>query len=352
MRRDTPLVIISVCIIGLILIGEAYIYTFNADSAYRADASVSADGVHYSAYSGISNRYDVVVTDNGSLPPVSEYYVYYDVDYVSAAKETNHPIGGKELNQEYYVSQLVHQLENRGISPKIINASEFAEMLNSGNEKSKAVIVVSGVLPETVYAGDTFNAILPWIDAGGRLYWAGNLLGAYYSTADKIIPVQGNYELSFFGVECLNKNTDLNKSYTPVSSNDYRDRLCLTNNSVRYAVNVSALFSASVPCLELGYTEEGYASAALVKCGSGQICLLGGDYSNYQRADLVQILASGLTYQSDLVGYAKGIVTRNTVSDTINTPIDSSRHYSVYVYFGGYYPEYGRCYDFRGTAPL
>lgn len=343
MRHDRYILVVTAAIIAAILIGEVYIYTFDGDSTYSASTSMSSDGAEYRVGSGISSVYDIVVSDNGVFSAATEYYVYYDDSYADALEDVWHATGGKVLDQGYYVSQMLHQLDNRGVCATVLNASELRDMVLSGNETSKALVVVSGALPGTVYSGNAADPIVQWINDGGRLYWAGNLLGAFISSADGIATAEG-YEELFFGSGTLN-GSDKEKAYEEISDNGYLSALSLMSNSIKYSLNPDAL---SVPHLAIGYSDGVYSSVVLAQYGSGMICVVGGDYSNNQRADLVQIISSHLCYRSVLVGYDGGEVTRGTESGVVAVAVDGTNRYSVYVYFGGYYLEYARCFDYVG----
>lgn len=344
MRHDSYVLVATAVIVAVVLIGEIYIYTLDGDSTYSASVSMSSDGADYRVGSGISSVYGVVVSDNGTFSAATEYYVYYDDGYADALEEVWHATGGKVLDQEYYVSQMLHQLDNRGVCATVLDASELRNMVLSGNEASKALVVVSGAFPDTVYSGSATDPIVQWISNGGGLYWAGNLLGAYISSADGITAVEG-YENLFFGSGTLN-GSDKAKAYEEISDNGYLSALSLMSNSIKYSLNPDAL---SVPHLAVGYSDGVYASVVLAQYGSGMICVIGGDYSNNQRADLVQIISSHLCYRSVLVGFESGEVTRGTESGVVAVAADGGNRYSVYVYFGGYYLEYARCFDYVGV---
>ena len=199
--RDIKLTVIAIAVITVILAGEVYIYMFNTDDTYHITTSASENGISYSIYSGTSNHYDVVITDNGDYISPSEYYIYYDETRPSNLKEVQQPIGSAKLEQGYYISQLRYQLSNRGVDTEILDANELKERLQNDiavNVCNKALIVVSGVLPDTVYSGNETDEIMEWIDAGGRLYWVGNTIGSSYSTSEGITEVDSDYQLLFF----------------------------------------------------------------------------------------------------------------------------------------------------------
>jgi len=340
MKSNTILSIIFVLVVATVLIGEVYVYTFNTDR-YSSEVSMTADGIDYSVTSGGTNPYSVLVFDNDSFEKSSKYYVYYDADYGSIVEDVFVPVGARAFTQEYYISQLIKMLEYRGITDvEILNAADLKTSMDSdislGNI-TNGLIVLSGALPDTIYQGNVTDTIFDWLQDGGRLYWAGNLLGAYYSVPGSVVEVPTGYQTLFFGSECLNTG-DTERAMSDITTNDLRHTLSLMNNNVRYGIDTSGL---SGTYLEMGYTEDGYSSIVMTEFGNGMICVLAGDYSNNQRHDLAQMISSGICHLSASAGYAGGTVERSTVTGQIDITFITGNNYVVYVYYGGYYPIYG-----------
>jgi len=332
--RDFKLIAIAAVIIAVILAGEAYIYTFNSDDKYNTSTSLSDGSLSYSIYSGNSNCYDVVMTDNGDFDPATDCYIYYDDRYAANLNEVIQPIGSAKLDQSYYVSQLLYQLSNRGITTTVLDADSLKTRLQNdiaADDCKKGLVVVSGALPDTVYEGNVTDTIFGWMSAGGRLYWAGNLIGSCYSTMKGIEPVIGYQEL-FFGVSgCLNENGP-EKAYDDDSSNDYRHALSLLNNDIRYAPDTSMTMNS----ITMGYSDGTYSSISLIRFGEGMICIVAGDYSNNQRSDLAQVIGAQVCHKSVMMVHETGNVTRGSIGKDVSI-ITPSQNSVVYVYLGGYY---------------
>ena len=339
MKSNTILTVVFVLIVTTVLVGEVYVYTFNTDR-YSSEVSMTADGIDYSVTSGGTSPYSVLVFDNGPFEMSSKYYVYHDPGYGSNVEEVFVPVGAKAFTEEYYISQLIKMLEYRGITDvSILNAAELKAAMDSdisAGNTTNGLIVLSGALPDTVYTGGSGDTIFQWLTGGGRLYWAGNLLGAYYSVTGGIVEAPAGYQTLFFGSECLNTG-ETEKAMSDVATNDLRHTLSLMNNSIKYGIDVTGLSGY----LEMGYTEEGYSSTVMVEKGNGMICVLAGDYSNNQRHDLAQVISSGVCHLSVPAGYAGGTVERSTVTGRIDITFTTGNNYVVYVYYGGYYPIYG-----------
>ncbi|AIZ57016.1 hypothetical protein Mpt1_c11540 [Candidatus Methanoplasma termitum] len=344
MRTNAILSMLFVIVLGAVLIGEVYVYTFNT-GGYSSDVSLSGNEIDYGVTSHISTTYSIIITDNGNFSPNTSYYIYYDESYASKVNAVEIPVGAKALTEDYYISQLVHMLDYRGITNiEILNARELEERLSADTEAgtcAKGLIVLSGALPDTVYTGQNSDIIFSWLNDGGRLYWAGNLLGRYVSTPDGITDLgekNNEYQVGFFGTECLNTG-ETTTAYSDVTDNEYRFTLSMMNNNVKYGVDTSALPLS----LHVGYTEGGYYSTVLTAFGTngGMICVLGGDYSSYQRHDLAQVISSGLSPSSVMIGHATGDLKRTTLHGTIEIGTHD-RNVMAYVYYGGYFPTYGR----------
>jgi hypothetical protein len=340
MKTDKKLVIIALLICVIVIGGETAIYVTGTHT-YSAYSDI--DG-NYSVYSSGSDVYSAILTDNGSFDSIDTVYIYYDETYASLVNSVTVEVGAKTLTQEYYVEQLINTLNYRGLNNiTILNASELAEKL-SGDSSSvaKGLVVLSGALPDTVYTGNSNDLILKWIGSGGSLYWAGNLLGAYYSTTDGLISVEGDYQALFLGTDCLNE-TDASTAYSEITDNSYCADLSLMNNDVRYGVNTSSLEAGTY--LTVGFEDDGYSSITFVKCGNGMVCVMGGDYSNNQRNDLAAVMCAGLCYSSEEICCQEGSVTRTTVNGILSIP-EAHGNLVVYIYLGGYFAVYGESFEF------
>ena len=336
---DKPVIALAVIILAIIVIGEAVVYTSDYTD-YSAEVSFSGGDLTYSVSADGSKEYDVVIMDNGSYGNVSKLYLYYDTSYPTDYKEATVPVGAKELDQEYYLEQMLYLLEYRNFhNVEYVDAEGLRDVMESSPE-GVGILVTSGVLPDTVYTGSEDDPIFKWIQSGGSLYWVGNLIGQSYATAEgDIVPVDG-YQQLFFGADCLNTGETAG-AYSEIG-NGFREALSLSNNRVEYAVNPDLLPEGTI-YQTAGYTEDGFASISLVGLGSGMVCVLGGDYSRYQMADLAQTIAAGLGPMSKIVETASGEVTRGTETGTISGIPDGNL--SAYVYLGGYYPVFGKHFN-------
>lgn len=346
-KTETGLSVLAIAIVAIVLIGEYAVY---ADGLYRYDADVQADGSFTVSASG-SESYTAVLTDNGGFTAVSSLYIYYDDTYGSFVKSVTVEIGAKGLTQDYYLSQLVNTLKYRGLTDiTYVNAEELKAALAAdaaaGTTAGKGLVVINGALPDTVYTGNSGDLLLTWIHAGGSLYWAGGLLGAYFAHSGKTVEVvNGDYQLLFFGTDCLN-TSDTVAAFSEITDNSYRADLSLMNNVVTYGIATAKLAAGTY--LAAGYTEDGYASVVCVQCGSGMVCVLGGDYANNQRSDLATVICAGLCWSSQELDCQQGSVTRGTVSGALTVPATHGK-LVAYVLLGGCFSVYGEAFNFESS---
>ncbi len=307
-------------ILLVVVIGEALILTYSHDNY---SSSISDDGQLCEITSRGAHCYDVVVTA-GSMDSPSAVYIYYDERYGSAHETVSVAVGARELTEESYVKQLVKTLNVRSITNvSIINAEEAAGIL-SGDGNGIALISLSGALPDTVYNGTSDSPVIRWIESGGRLYWAGNVLGKYIAHDNGSVTEVPNGTSLFLGSECI--DSERTESYSRID-NRIGKAYSLISNDTRYSVIASKL-PEGTQCLGFGFTDGLRSSSCIVSVGNGTVCIIGGDYSDYQRIDLAQIVASGLSPLTNIIDHRTGTVSGKTVTEI-------TRGGSVYVYIGG-----------------
>ncbi len=336
-RKDLPILIIVAVVIAAVFIGEVRV--FSGSEHFSADARYDG-ALTYELESGPAEAYSVLAFDDGGFDPNSSVSIYLDPGYASYYVNPDIATGARELDEKYYVEQLVKALKFRSVEASVIDAGEMAALMNGGiGGNTDAVIVLSGSLPSTVY-GEDQDLIIRWIEAGGRLYWAGNSLGAYSSDGDTVTAIENGCS-RFLGTECLNPSEENGYAFT---MSDMCEDLCLQNNRMRYAVAPALLPDGAVH-KEIGYTDGTYSSVCMAGLGDGMVCVLLGEFSNNQRIDLAQIVAAGISHLSTLLDVETGSV-RGTLTGTMS--VDGADF--AYIHFGGYYPVYGVRIELRIAA--
>jgi len=318
-RLQIP-IIAAIAILLIVIAGEALIVT-SGHSDYGT--TLSEDGRSCEIDCRGTHCYDIVVTE-GSFDTPSEVYIYYDEAYGSAHETSAVAVGARELTEKSYAEQLVKTLKIRNVGNiSIIDAHGLAELVCK-NGSGIALVSVSGAIPDTVYDGTSNSGIIKWIESGGRLYWAGNVLGKYISHSDGSTTAVDNGTSLFLGSECI--DSEKTQSYTRID-NGFGIAYSLISNDARYSVDTSKLLDGS-SYLAFGYTDGKRSSSCAVSVGGGMICVIGGDYSDYQRIDMAQIIASGLSPQTKIIHHQTG-----SVSGKKTIGISAGEH--VYIYIGG-----------------
>jgi hypothetical protein len=348
--------IIAAALLAVILIGEVIVYTSNTNSFVLNAEHDGSGGVDYSVSISGSQPYQAIVMENG-MQTMTELYIFYDPGYASDYQIEIGPIGSKPLDQNNYINMFMTSLESAsGMPVRIMSAEELrtamSDDVGSGDTR-KGLLVISGALPDVIYTGSSADLIFQWLGGGGRLYWAGNILGKYYSTTSGLVdvPATTEYQKLFFGMDCLNTDTSgdgfVSNDFTGGPTADLRYDLSIKNNRIKYGVDTTILDSNSVNYRAFGYSDDAnrYASIVLTEYtgGKGMICVLAGDYSRNQRSDLVQVISSGVDHSTNILGTADGSLRYGTCTGEIDVgPLVPNM--TAYIYLGGYYQVYGRLF--------
>ena len=339
-KHDSVIICVAVAVVAIVVFGEAFAYFGKTDCTFDADSdgnwSLTADKGDY--------VYSVTLMERGKYP--SEVVIYYDENYGKVVNPALVEVGARALDTEYYISQLKNNLNYFGVeNVATVNAEELRTLLSDSAFSSGGIICISGALPDTVYDGTSDSPILKWISEGGTLYWAEQQIGRYIGHADgSVTCAESGFQTLFLKSECL---TDLEQdesrragtAYGTVQNDGFREALCLKNNNILYSVQISKL---ETEYLAIGFEEEGCASIVFVGNGSGQICVIGGDYSNHQRMDLATIIASKIGIGTNITDITTGSVNKYSEG---SFDIEPDGEYTVFALVGGDFAIYGKCIE-------
>ncbi len=331
MNTKAP-VVMALILIAIAVLGEALILTADRDDS-SSEVTLADGSLEAVISSRGSHVYNAVVMDDSYGSP-DHLYIYFDPSYGSAYSDVKVAVGARPLNQENYVNQIVNTLKVRGLTDcSIVDADALRNVIYE-NGKGIALVCISGALPDTVYDGASESSILEWIKSGGRLYWAGNIIGSYIGHPGSVEKTSNGTSL-FLGSECV--DDEMTESYVKIKDNGFTEALSVINNNVRYSVKESELPSDRT-YLGYGYTDGERASVGLVGLGEGMIGIFGGDYSDYQRIDMAQAIASGISPDAVLIENSEG-----SVHGTVR--IELMMGENVYIYLGGDLPVYGQLHE-------
>ena len=276
-HRDAAVAILAV-MVAVMIVGEVMVYYANPYS-YDSDVYEVEGGAEYRVESSGASEFRILQIDPGSIGQIERFYVYYDPDYGQVGLS----------DAEGSVEDLLQDLRIHGVD---------------------------------------------WTASGGALYWLGPTLGKYVGNPDGSVGEVDWWWDLFYGEGCFNDSEDVIIGDT--RSDPVGEALCLSGTGVQFGM------STSVPgSRHIGYvSDSGYGSVGLAEYGSGMVCVLGGYYSDSTRTDLVQVVASNVTYDSETVLDEVVEVRGGSKTGTL----EDCRDAVVYIYCGGYFSPYGARY--------
>ena len=321
-HRDAAVAILAV-MVAVMIVGEVMVYYANPYS-YDSDVYEVGGGAEYRVESSGASEFRILQIDPGSIGQIERFYVYYDPDYGQVGLSD---VGGS-------VEDLLQDLRSHGVDAVTVDAEALLGVIGTEDPKGSGLIFITGAMPSTVYTGTPGDPILGWTASGGALYWLGPTLGKYVGNPDGSVGEVDWWWDLFYGEGCFNDSEDVIIGDT--RSDPVGEALCLSGTGVQFGM------STSVPgSRHIGYvSDSGYGSVGLAEYGSGMVCVLGGYYSDSTRTDLVQVVASNVTYDSETVLDEVVEVRGGSKTGTLEDCQDAV----VYIYCGGYFSPYGARY--------
>lgn len=341
-KSPSPVTVIAVIAISVVLLGEIFAYGTNIHG-FDSNADMSSPGtLNYSVSSKGSDTYSVALMDRKNVKPVEKLYIYIDENYEKYYNDARNTCPVEFVHQKDHAKQMQKLLDIRGFkNVTIVDSEKLRDVLHNDIKNSNCLgcglLVTSFSLPSNVYSGNDDDLLFKWINNGGYLYWSSSEIGGFYYKDGKINRVE-NYQTLFFNSKCVNVSNTEHAIFT--IDNKIREALTLKNTGLKFALNVNKIPNS----LGIGSEENGYSPIAFVKHNNGMICVIGAMSEHISMfEDTAQIISAGITYDTEIVSMYKGNVTRNTVSNTIYYP-KSINDVGVYIYIGGTYTVYGRCF--------
>ncbi|MDN5358007.1 MAG: hypothetical protein PWR17_1176 [Candidatus Methanomethylophilaceae archaeon] len=301
MKKNVGMMVIIAAVVMVVGIGEASIYFVNPYS-YGSDFDIGISGAEYTLEASESIEYNVIAFDNHGVSPVTELIICLD-------------------DSNYYVS-IEKELELRGFTDIIF--ADVAEVLGemNGDATGRAILFPFGLFPEEIYDGDSTDPLFAdWMDAGGSIYWFG------------CSEIPDDAYLLPFGLSTDSFNTSAGRE-TVGRSGDICDQLRLRTHNVYHGLRSDI----GTP---IAYTSEsGYSSITAMKVSQGTMVYVGGDMDDDYSSDCAQIIASGITYATTVLGYREGVL-NGSINGEIPYVASAEENVTVYVHMGGYYTVYG-----------
>ncbi|MGN1045357.1 MAG: hypothetical protein ACI4Q9_05325 [Candidatus Methanomethylophilaceae archaeon] len=244
---------------------------------------------------------------------VTDVIVYYDSNYASFTPRDN------ELES---IDLLRTNLNQRGIGMTIADANELRVQMEgcmASGDHSKALLFLSGSLPDTIYdPSSSSDTIREWLTSGGVVYWYGAPIGKYIAVGQSLEKVNTS-DVLFFNVEGVSRDDTNSSDHTSavVCDDGEAEALGLFISSCKFGLR-----TASIPdslCMGV-IDEEGFTSVTLSKYhgGSGMIVSIGGNPGYDCVWNIAKLIASGYEYDSSIIHYEKFPVWRGTHTESID----------------------------------
>ncbi len=303
-----------VCAAIIIFILLAQSQSYYVPHEFSISTETDGDTVSYSIH-GISDElYTEIHLENGFDTP-STYYLLRDGDYPSKRSQDTLD------STTFLFSKEIARCPS--ITVKTMDAAGIRGLMDgslSTGEYGYGIIMIGGAIPDILYDGTASSTVIQWMNGGGALYWMGEPFGKYISTKDGIVevPEYGTTVCSnLFGMEnAINDSEDEIYAEDKINT-EMTDTLKVLCNETTYGTNMSIPTDA----LFLGYGKDGYASAAIMKYGSGMLSVFGSASGTQYSYYLAHVLSFHLTYDSVLADKFDGRKTSDTATGSFtDTP--------------------------------
>ncbi|MDY0293106.1 MAG: hypothetical protein RBQ77_00835 [Candidatus Methanomethylophilaceae archaeon] len=315
--KDRVLISTALLLCGLLVFGQAVSY-WALPYHYEAGAEADGDTLEYTVSSSTPAEYAVLLLSDVSY--AERLYIYYDEGYANPTISHS--------SQSSFIRQLTLELDKRGSVPyTLVGAEEMGTLAPSAGG---SLLFCSGAFPDTLYDGTSESGIFDWFDAGSSVYWIGDALGRYVSSPEDVAEVTG-YQTLFFGSEgCLN----ISGSWSGYDrSSELGALLCLKSNTILYGLETGRPDTQYV-----GYDDGGFSSISVTSMGHGSCLIMGYSLSKDASSSLAQAIASGVSYDTSIVGHSGGTVNGTVTGSFAAVPEGSG----LYIFIGGSLTVYGK----------
>ncbi len=284
-----------VVLIVLLLLAELLVYYSPAQPSIANQERLSVESnstvlVHSelrATFAAHASAVDFARSTNGSFPVI---YYYFDPTY---------PMSYSDLQDWYGLTQhltVVAGARGYSLHLQLVNAAQLIGLLQDPASVGDLLIMASGILPATIYTGQT-NLLKPWLQSGGTLLWLGAQIGFYSGMGGTTSATPGpgtpgrNGTAQFLNLSWLGGNTTLYDGSSPLAS-DFAFQY--PYGIPRVALNASAV--ANSGGIVLGPVEAGFTNFAEVRVGKGALVDLAAPPYDVVRLSisLVNLLQAGV----------------------------------------------------------
>ncbi len=297
MERETTVVLI----VAVVVLLTGQVLSYYASPSEFSISSETGDGIaDYTVKSTFDTEFaEIHLKSTADVP--SKFVFLRDDGYAM-------PYGGtSEGPTRYFLEDSFDRFGS--ISMTYGTADEILEMMTSDladGTFDTGLVLLGGALPSVWYDGTTGSTVIQWLNAGGYICWAGDLFGRYISTPEGLTAVT-DYHTSvcsqLFGAENLFNDAESDTSGTERINSEFTELAGMYYANVRNGIDASKL---SVPHTVLGYTDGQYCSNAVLRMGSGTLCLFGGSVGYQMTEYRVHELFLGISYDTEVVSSETG----------------------------------------------
>lgn len=316
---------LAVVVVATVFVGQIMIYAVNPYNT-EADSWIDGDSIGYKIHTNTSSEYSAVLIETSVSMP-DEVMIYEDSRYAS-------------YSEADYVRSTIgifcSELSVRNVGYTIVDADELKEKIEYdllNNKAGARLIIPTGVMPDTIYEGGSEDLILKWLEIGGVLYWTGYQIGRCFSSFNDIYERDSGYGIDFLGIPDGDIRGDDNSLYATDIAGDYYDTgkaLSIMYNDSTYGIKTDNLADYA----SIGFTSEGYDSLVLTKYrgGEGMIVIFGGKLATNTVPIMAQVIASKLTYDSEILEHHSGMICRSSITGYMDGT--TSKSLILYIYIG------------------
>ena len=297
------------------------------------------DTVGYSISSSTASDYRVVMIDTGSVSVPDKLLIYYDETYKA------------HLGQGYLGKLkdiMCSELDIRGVDYEIVDANDLLECIQkdiSVDAQSFRLLFATGAIPNILYDCTKDSPLMKWLEQGGVLYWVNGVIGLNISSETGLTECEGYGQL-FLGIPDSDISMGTQGNIYAKDESLHFDRLRdldIIYNDCTYGLSTESMMG---DYLSIGYTAKGFDSLVLSKYfnGEGTIVNFGGKVATNSAPIIAKVIASKITYDSEVVYSEGGHLNFSEVRGDIT--VDPTKNHVLYLWIGYPVQIYSRTFTY------
>lgn len=315
----------------MILAGQLLVDTYGT---MDVNTEYNGELIDFNYSSSYNTHYSAISLDNGDIPPVERYIACYDAEHIWF------------VSNDYILNTLAHMtsaMSKYGLTLETMTTDRIMDVIRenlAGNASSIAIVFMGGSLPIDLYNGSEDCLLIHWLESGGRIVWGNGPIGGYISYESECIEQDNAGKILFDSEDAVNNQSgelfDNNGIYTGKISDVFRMYFSECTYGIKGGINADQLV--------MDYQVDGYYATTITKYhgGSGIMYVFGGHVNHLNVDYIVQVLASGLTYKSEIIDFQYGM--SSTISGKLKACLERP---TLFITFGLMNDYSGRLYTFE-----